>query len=163
MTNQQRRTARGATRRPAPGPRRRTAHPHDRTTSTSRSGTARKKAAQKRIPVNRTAPRGPRDRDNSAPRPILKTLTKFVARAVLGIVILAIFVFGVFPTGSYVEQRNELNDAEQELTELRAENADLEDRVERLESDEAIENKARADYGLEGPDDESYLILPPGR
>lgn len=78
-------------------------------------------------------------------------------------VILAIFVFGVFPTGSYVDQRSELNDAEQELVELQAENEQLEQRVERLESDDAIENKARADYGLERPEDESYLILPPGQ
>ncbi len=94
---------------------------------------------------------------------MLKTLTKFAARAVLGLIILAVFVFGVFPTGSYVDQRNELNDAERELAELQDANAELEDRVRRLESDEAIENKARADYGLERPEDESYLILPPGQ
>lgn len=102
-------------------------------------------------------------RDVAAPRPLLRTLTKVAARAVLGVVILAVFVFGVFPTGSYVDQRNELQDAERQLADLKGDNADLVDRVRRLESDEAIENKARADYGLERPEDESYLILPPGQ
>lgn len=163
MTNQQRRTARGATRRrPAPGPRRRIAQSHDRVSSRSRAGTSRtSKNTSPRIPVNRSAPR--RSAEPTSPRPLLRTLTKIAARAVLGVVILAIFVFGVFPTGSYVDQRSELNDAEQELVELQAENEQLEQRVERLESDDAIENKARADYGLERPEDESYLILPPGQ
>lgn len=80
----------------------------------------------------------------------------------LGIVILAIFVFGVFPTGSYVEQRNELNDAESELSELQADNADLEARIARLESDEEIERVAREEHGMVFPSDESYLVLPPG-
>ena len=92
----------------------------------------------------------------------MKTLTKFTARAVLGVVILAVFVFGVFPTGSYVEQRNELRDAEGELADLEAENAKLESRVERLESDEEIERVAREEFDMVFPNEESYLILPPG-
>lgn len=77
-------------------------------------------------------------------------------------VILAVFVFGVFPTGSYVEQRNELNRAIDELEQLEADNHELRDRVERLESDEEIERVARQDFGLVRPQEESYLILPPG-
>lgn len=85
-----------------------------------------------------------------------------MARAILGVVILAVFVFGVFPTGSYVEQRNELNRAIDELEQLEADNHELRDRVERLESDEEIERVAREDFGLVRPQEESYLILPPG-
>lgn len=84
------------------------------------------------------------------------------ARTVVGVVILAVFVFGVFPTGSFIEQRNELQDAEQELTELQAENVELESLVERLESDEEIERVAREDFGMGRSDEESLLILPPG-
>lgn len=80
---------------------------------------------------------------------------------VIGLLILAVFVFGVFPTGSYVEQRNELRDAEEQLADLRAENAELEARIERLGSDVAIELEAR-EFGLVRPEEENYLIIAPG-
>jgi cell division protein FtsL len=96
------------------------------------------------------------------PRPILKTLTKIVARALLGLVILAVFVFGVFPTGSYLEQRNELDRAVDQVDALKRENENLESRVERLESDEEIERVARNEFDMVLPNEESYLILPPG-
>jgi len=85
-----------------------------------------------------------------------------VTRAILGVVILAVFVFGVFPTGSYVDQRNELNRAVDELEQLESDNDELEDRVARLESDEEIEHVARREFDMVLPEEESYLILPPG-
>jgi len=85
-----------------------------------------------------------------------------VARAVLTLVILAVFVFGVFPTGSYMEQRNELKRAVHELEQLEAENQGLQERVARLESDEEIERVAREEFDMQFPDEESLLILPPG-
>lgn len=93
---------------------------------------------------------------------MLKTLTKVVARAVLTLVILAVFIFGVFPTGSYLEQRKELQRAVVELEQLEAENRALEERVARLESDEEIERVARKEFDMVLPSEESYLILPPG-
>jgi len=77
-------------------------------------------------------------------------------------VILAVFVFGVFPTGSYLDQRDDLQEAEQELVDLRAENADLHARVTRLGTDDEVEREARAEFNMSRPDEESYLILPPG-
>jgi len=85
-----------------------------------------------------------------------------VARALLGLVIFAVFVFGVFPTGSYLDQRNELDRAVGELEALERENENLESRVERLESDEEIERVARNEFDMVLPSEESYLILPPG-
>jgi len=127
----------------------------------ARAGRPSKRApSSDRVPVKPTAPR--RERSHPSPRPLLKALTKGAARAVVGVVILAVFVFGVFPTGSYVDQRNELKDAERELVELEADNADLEARVERLESDEEIERVAREEFDMQLPHEESYLILPPG-
>lgn len=76
--------------------------------------------------------------------------------------ILAVFVFGVFPTGSYVEQRQELDRAVDELEALQAENEALQDRVARLESDEEIERFARQEFDMAFIDEETYLILPPG-
>jgi cell division protein FtsB len=75
---------------------------------------------------------------------------------------LAVFVFGVFPTGSYVEQRSELDRAVDELEQLEGGNDLLQRRVVRLESDEEIERVARQEFDMVLPDEESYLILPPG-
>lgn len=136
--------------RPGPRPRRRPAQAHDKVAQRSRRGTP----AQRRPADARS--------DRSEPRPILKTLTKLVARAVLTLVILAVFIFGVFPTGSYLEQRKELNRAIVELDEIQAENEALQLRVERLESDEEIERVARKEFDMVLPSEESYLILPPG-
>ena len=141
--------------RPSPGPRRRAPQSHARVSSRARPGRAQS--------GRRDARKVERPRRSNEPRPILKTATKAVARAVLGVVILAVFVFGVFPTGSYVEQQKELNRAVVELDQLEAENRELDDRVERLESDEEIERVARQDFGMVRPFEESYLILPPGR
>lgn len=71
-------------------------------------------------------------------------------------------MFGVFPTGSYVEQRNELDRAVDELEQLEGDNDLLQRRVVRLESDEEIERVARQEFDMVLPDEESYLILPPG-
>ncbi len=92
---------------------------------------------------------------------MLRVATKVVGRMVLGLVIVAVFVFGVFPTGSYVEQRNELRSAEEELADLRSENAELEARIARLGSDAEIELEAR-EFGLVRPEEENYLIIAPG-
>jgi len=146
-------TGRG-TSRSAPGPRRRAPQAHDRVVGRARRGRPQPRRSQG-ISVQRP--------DRSAePRPILRTLTKGVARVVLGLVILAVFVFGVFPTGSYVEQRNELDRAVDELGQLEGDNDLLQRRVVRLESDEEIERVARQEFDMVLPDEESYLILPPG-
>lgn len=84
-----------------------------------------------------------------------------MAKCGLGLLILAVFVFGVFPTGRFVDQREQLDDAELELKELLAENSELQARVDRLESDEEIERVARDEFDLVYPDEEVYAVLPP--
>jgi cell division protein FtsB len=79
----------------------------------------------------------------------------------LALVILAVFVFGVFPTGRYIDHRNDLDRARDELAELREENARLQARVDRLESDAEIERVARAEYDMVLPGEEVYAVLPP--
>lgn len=141
----QRRVARGATARPTPGPRRRAPQDHDRVRGRARPGRPARKVERESV--------GGGSR-------LLRGATKGLARVVLGLVLLAVFVFGVFPTGSYIEQRNELRDAEQELTDLREANAALEARIARLGSDAEIELKAR-EFGLVLPEEENYLIIAP--
>ena len=93
---------------------------------------------------------------------MLRMLATFTGRALLGLVILAVFVFGVFPTGSYVDQRQQLEDSERELAELVEDNAELQSLIVRLESDAEIEREAREEFNLVLPNEESYLVLPPG-
>lgn len=92
---------------------------------------------------------------------MLKPLGKFVARVGLGLLIVAVFVFGVFPTGRYLDQRNDLDKARIDLEEIQAENSELQRRVDLLQSDPEIERVARDLYDLANPDDEVYAVLPP--
>lgn len=92
---------------------------------------------------------------------MLKPVGKFVARVGLALLIVAVFVFGVFPTGRYLDQRNDLDRARTDLEEIQAENNDLQRRVDLLGSDPEIERVARDQYDLVYPDDEVYAVLPP--
>lgn len=92
---------------------------------------------------------------------VLKPLGKFVARVGLALLIVAVFVFGVFPTGRYLEQRSDLDKAKVDLEELQSENFELQRRVDLLQSDPEIERVARDQYDLVYPDDEVYAVLPP--
>lgn len=91
----------------------------------------------------------------------MRGATKTLGQLVVVLAILAVFVFFVFPTGSYVEQRNDLQEAEAQLAELQEENAVLEARIERLGSEVEIEREAR-EFGLVRPEEENYLIIAPG-
>ena len=88
-------------------------------------------------------------------------MARLVARIGVGLVILAVFVFGVFPTDRFIDQREQLDKSQKELDELLIENADLQARVDRLESDEEIERVARDEYDLVYPNEEVYAVLPP--
>lgn len=143
----QRRVARGSSARPEPTTRRRAPKDHDHV-----RGRAHRRPPRHQVEEPASSGSGHR---------LLRGATKAFARVVLGLVILAVFVFGVFPTGSYIEQRNELGDAERELAVLREENAELEARIARLGSDAEIELEAR-EFGLVLPEEENYLIIAPG-
>lgn len=66
----------------------------------------------------------------------------------------------VFPTRTYLAQRDELSAAETRLKVLRQSNAELAARVDELHSDEAIERLAREQYNLVRPGEEAFAILP---
>jgi len=158
-------TRSGSQRKPGPRPQRQRGHGSvSRRTGGSRVSRDRSSTdrGQRRVAVRRERPNA-NEKQRSDARPILRTLTTITARALLGLVILAVFVFGVFPTGSYLDQRDQLRDAERQLAEIEAENRELQLRVERLESDVEIERVARKEFDMVLPNEESYLVLPPGR
>ena len=75
-------------------------------------------------------------------------------------VLIGILSLGVFPLREYLDQRAALGEANASLFELREQNADYEQRIVSLGSDDTIEHLARSEYNLVYPDEEAYTILP---
>lgn len=67
---------------------------------------------------------------------------------------------GVFPTRTYLEQRDQIAAEEAKIRVLSDENQRLAARVRELHTDEEIERLAREQYNLVLPGEEAYAILP---
>ena len=70
-----------------------------------------------------------------------------------------LFVF-VYPTRTFLDQRDETNKARAQLAMLQAENARLAQESKRLSTDSEIERLARQKYGLVKPGQIPFVILP---
>lgn len=79
---------------------------------------------------------------------------------ILGAAVLVFLVAGVFPTRTYLHQREQIASAEEKLEVLTAENHKLAGRVEELHTDAEVERLAREQYNLVRPGEEAYAILP---
>ena len=79
---------------------------------------------------------------------------------VASVVLVGILFLFVFPTRTYLGQRQELDAAERRAEILSKENAELAARVKRLNTDAEIERLAREQYNLVRPGEEAYAILP---
>ena len=71
----------------------------------------------------------------------------------------ALFLF-VFPTRTYLAQRESLAGAEERLEVLQRENQRLEQRIAVLRTDAEIEKIAREEYNLVRPGEEAFAVLP---
>jgi cell division protein FtsL len=78
---------------------------------------------------------------------------------VLVVLVGLLFAF-VYPTRTFLDQRNETNKARAQLETLQAENARLARESKRLSTDSEIERLARQQYGLVKPGERSFVILP---
>ena len=87
-------------------------------------------------------------------------LPRLVWAVVGSAVILAVLLLGVFPTRSYVRQREEIAKEQAKIAVLDRENARLASRVDELQTDAEIERLAREQYNLVRPGEEAYAILP---
>jgi cell division protein FtsB len=74
--------------------------------------------------------------------------------------LLVVLAVGVFPTRSFLAQRDDLSGTEQRLAILRDQNQQLEDQLTRLSTPEEIERIAREQYNLVRPGEEAYSVLP---
>lgn len=87
-------------------------------------------------------------------------IPRVVRPLLLVAVALAILMYFVFPTRTFQDQRAALTQIQSDVDAVSAENAKLNERVNRLQSREEIERIARRDFGLIYPGEEVYAILP---
>jgi cell division protein FtsB len=95
-----------------------------------------------------------------APRGKIKARRRALAGLVVTVMLVAVLLFAVFPTRSWLAQREETAAAQQELDEIREQRATTKQATERLETDEYIEQTAVDEFGFVYPGEELYPILP---
>ena len=79
---------------------------------------------------------------------------------VLAVVTVGVLFVAVFPTRTWLAQRQDLEATSNQVKVLKEQNAELDARVKRLNTDAEIERLARRDYGLVRPGEEAFAILP---
>ena len=77
-----------------------------------------------------------------------------------GAILVVFLVAGVFPTRTYLHQRDAIAAEERKVAVLSSENEKLAAKVARLHTDAEIERLAREQYNLVRPGEEAYAILP---
>ncbi len=86
-----------------------------------------------------------------------RDLVPILAVAVLALVVLT--GLGVLPAKTWFTQKSDLREAEGELARIEAETAELERQAELLTTDAEVELRARRDFDLVYPGEESYRIV----
>jgi cell division protein FtsB len=103
----------------------------------------RRERAPRRVPGERSSRRGRR----------------IIWPVLACILFVGILFVGVFPTQTYLEQREEAAQRRAQLEEINARNAELQARVDALQDDDAVEALARKEWGLVYPGEESYAVV----
>jgi cell division protein FtsL len=80
--------------------------------------------------------------------------------ALILVVLVGLLFAFVYPTRTFLDQRDETNKARAQLEVLQAENARLARESKRLSTDAEIERLARQKYGLVRPGERPFVILP---
>jgi cell division protein FtsB len=84
----------------------------------------------------------------------------FVLPLMLAVVLFAGLVYFMFPTATWLEQRAEAAEVEDQLNELLAEQRELRTHISRMRTDEEVERIARRDFNFVHPGEEAYAVLP---
>ncbi|HEU5150441.1 MAG TPA: septum formation initiator family protein [Iamia sp.] len=154
----------GPRRRPAPKPaaRSRPGAPAARTAAArSRKAAARKGAAAASArpagSARKPASRRPAGR---AGRPAPRPGRRIAAGLVVSVVMVGFLLIGVFPTRTWLAQREETRERQAELDRIEAEQAVQEERIAELHDPDVIEHEAREKYGLAGAGETVYQLMP---
>jgi cell division protein FtsB len=83
-----------------------------------------------------------------------------LAAVTVTVLLAGVLVFAVFPTRTWLRQRDDTARVSAELAEVRAERAEVEAARDRLLTREEIERRAKEEHGMVNPGEESYSILP---
>ena len=97
------------------------------------------------------------------PRPKIKMPRSGWAPVVAVLLILGLIVaIAAEPARQLMAQRDRINGMSSELDELTTTNQALEDRIDRLQDPDYLEQEAR-EVGLVRPGETAYVVMPPGR
>jgi cell division protein FtsB len=80
--------------------------------------------------------------------------------ALLLVVCIGLLFAFVYPTRTFLDQRDRMNRSREQLSVLERENAKLVDGAHRLQNDAEIERIAREKYGLVKPGERAFVIVP---
>jgi len=78
----------------------------------------------------------------------------------VALVLFAGLVYFIFPTTTWLDQRAEASEVQQELDELVAEQQVLRTEIARMRTDDEIQRIARRDFNFVFPGEEAYAVLP---
>jgi cell division protein FtsB len=90
-----------------------------------------------------------------------RTVRRVAWPLVLTAMVFVTVALGMVPTRTYLERKQEVALAQQQVDNLTAANDEKQARVDRLQTDEEIEAIARGEYQLVMPGEEPYAVLPP--
>ena len=79
---------------------------------------------------------------------------------VVGLAVAVLAGLAVLPAKTWFSQKQKMEEAEAEVARIEAETAELELELQLLATDEEIELRARRDFDLVYPGEESYRIVP---
>jgi cell division protein FtsB len=95
------------------------------------------------------------------PRRSRRAIRRVAWPLVLAALVCITLGLGVLPTRTYLERKQEVALAQQQVDNLTRENDEKQARVDQLQTDEEIEAIARSEYQLVKPGEETYEVLPP--
>jgi len=95
-----------------------------------------------------------------APKGKIRARRRALAGLVVGVLFVGVLLFGIFPTRSWWQQRQETATSEAELADLDAQLTQVRKEQELLKTDDEIARRAKEDFGFVEPGEEAFNILP---
>src|SRR6187402_2247679 len=95
-----------------------------------------------------------------APKGKIRARRRAVAGLVVTVILVAVLLFAVFPTRSWMKQRNDTAEVSAELAQVRAEKAKVEREQEKLRTAEEIARRAKEELNMVNQGEEAFNILP---
>jgi len=106
----------------------------------------------------------PKPTRRTLPKPTLSfgldVLRGVVLPLMLALVLFAGLVYFIFPTTTWLDQRAEAAEVQDELEALENEQAILRQEIARMRTDDELERIARRDFNFVFPGEEAYAVLP---